>query len=48
MIGLAVAGLAIMGGRQLLRVVPFRWITWVAAIVMAGLAAVSLVAASTG
>ena len=43
-----VAGLAIVGGRQLLRVVPFRWITLVAAVVMAGLAAVSLVAASTG
>ena len=41
-------GLAIMGGRQLSRVVPFRWITRVTAILMAGLAAVSLVVASTG
>jgi putative Ca2+/H+ antiporter (TMEM165/GDT1 family) len=44
----AVGGLAIVGGRQLLRVVPFRWITRAAAIVMAGLAVVSLIAASTG
>jgi hypothetical protein len=35
-------------GRQLLRVVPFRWITRVAAIVMGGLAVVSLVTAVTG
>jgi Ca2+/H+ antiporter, TMEM165/GDT1 family len=44
----AVGGLAIVGGRQLLRVVPFRWITRVAAVVMAGLAIVSLIAAITG
>lgn len=44
----AVGGLAVIGGRQLLRVVPFRWITRVAAVVMAGLAAVSLVAAIRG
>jgi len=44
----AVGGLAIVGGRQLLRVVPFRWITRAAAVVMAGLAAVSLIAAVTG
>jgi putative Ca2+/H+ antiporter (TMEM165/GDT1 family) len=44
----AVGGLAIVGGRQLLRVVPFAWITRVAAVVMAGLAIVSLIAAVTG
>jgi putative Ca2+/H+ antiporter (TMEM165/GDT1 family) len=41
----AVGGLAIVGGRQLLRVVPVRWITRTAAIVMAGLAVVSLIGA---
>ena len=44
----AVGGLAIVGGRQLLRVVPFHWITRIAAVVMAGLAAASLIAAITG
>jgi putative Ca2+/H+ antiporter (TMEM165/GDT1 family) len=44
----AVGGLAIVGGRQLLRVVPFAWITRIAAVVMAGLAIVSLVGAITG
>jgi putative Ca2+/H+ antiporter (TMEM165/GDT1 family) len=44
----AVGGLAIVGGRQLLRVVPFTWITRIAAVVMAGLAIVSLIAAITG
>ena len=44
----AVGGLAIVGGRQLLRVVPFRWITRIAAVVMAGLAIASLIAAITG
>jgi putative Ca2+/H+ antiporter (TMEM165/GDT1 family) len=44
----AVGGLAIVGGRQLLRVVPFRWITRAAATVMAGLAVVSLIAATAG
>ena len=44
----AVAALAIVGGRQLLRVVPFRWITRIAAVVMAGLAIASLIAAITG
>ena len=44
----AVGGLAIVGGRQLLRVMPFRWITRAAAIVMAGLAVVSLIAATAG
>jgi putative Ca2+/H+ antiporter (TMEM165/GDT1 family) len=41
----AVGGLAIVGGRQLLRLVPFNWITRIAAGVMAGLAAASLLAA---
>jgi Ca2+/H+ antiporter, TMEM165/GDT1 family len=44
----AVAALAIVGGRQLLRVVPFQWITRVAAVVMIGLAVASLIAAITG
>jgi putative Ca2+/H+ antiporter (TMEM165/GDT1 family) len=41
----AVGALAIVGGRQLLRVVPFGWITRIAAVVMCALAVVSLVAA---
>ena len=41
----AVGALAITGGRQLLRVVPFAWITRVAAMVMGALAAWSLIAA---
>ncbi|HYY18797.1 MAG TPA: TMEM165/GDT1 family protein [Streptosporangiaceae bacterium] len=44
----AVAALAIVGGRQLLRVVPFAWITRIAAVVMAALAIASLIAAITG
>jgi Ca2+/H+ antiporter, TMEM165/GDT1 family len=44
----AVGALAIVGGRQLLRVVPFTWITRVAALVMIGLAVASLIAAITG
>jgi Ca2+/H+ antiporter, TMEM165/GDT1 family len=44
----AVGGLAITGGRQLLRVVPFRWITRAAAAIMATLAVISLVTAITG
>jgi putative Ca2+/H+ antiporter (TMEM165/GDT1 family) len=44
----AVAALAITGGRQLLRVVPFRWITGTAAVVMIVLAVVSLVTAIRG
>jgi putative Ca2+/H+ antiporter (TMEM165/GDT1 family) len=44
----AVGALAIVAGRQLLRVVPFRWITRAAAMVMAGLAVASLIAATTG
>ncbi len=43
----AVGGLAIVGGRQLLRVAPFRWITRAAAVVLASLAVVSLIAAIT-
>ena len=44
----AVGGLAITGGRQLLRVVPFQWITRTAAAVMTVLAVVSLVTAIAG
>jgi putative Ca2+/H+ antiporter (TMEM165/GDT1 family) len=44
----AVGGLAIVGGRQLLRLVPMVWITRVAAAVMAVLAVVSLVSAVAG
>jgi putative Ca2+/H+ antiporter (TMEM165/GDT1 family) len=44
----AVGALAIVGGRQLLRVVPFKWITRVAALVMIALAVASLIAAITG
>jgi Ca2+/H+ antiporter, TMEM165/GDT1 family len=41
----AVAGLAILGGQGLLRLIPIRWIVRVAALVMVILAGVSLVAA---
>ena len=41
----AVGALAIIGGSQLLRIVPFGWITRIAAVVMGALAVVSLVAA---
>lgn len=44
----AVAALAITGGRQLLRVVPFTWITRTAAAIMTVLAVISLVTAITG
>jgi Ca2+/H+ antiporter, TMEM165/GDT1 family len=44
----AVGALAITGGRQLLRVVPFRWITRTAAAAMTILAVISLVTAITG
>jgi Ca2+/H+ antiporter, TMEM165/GDT1 family len=44
----AVGALAITGGRQLLRIVPFRWITRTAAAFMAVLAVISLVTAITG
>jgi putative Ca2+/H+ antiporter (TMEM165/GDT1 family) len=41
----AVAGLAILGGRGLLRVLPMKWIVRVAALVMVVMAVVSLIAA---
>jgi len=44
----AVGGLAITGGRQLLRIVPFQWITRTAATIMTILAVISLVTAITG
>jgi putative Ca2+/H+ antiporter (TMEM165/GDT1 family) len=44
----AVGALAITGGRQLLRVVPFHWITRTAAAVMIVLASFSLVTALAG
>lgn len=44
----AVGGLAIVGGKGLLRVIPLRLITRLAALVMAGLAAYSLAQAATG
>jgi putative Ca2+/H+ antiporter (TMEM165/GDT1 family) len=44
----AVATLAITGGRQLLRVVPFKWITRTAGTIMIVLAVFSMVTAITG
>ncbi|MGH3780650.1 MAG: TMEM165/GDT1 family protein [Pseudonocardiaceae bacterium] len=44
----AVGALAIIGGRHLLRLIPFTWIVRIAAAVMAILAGVSLVNAVTG
>lgn len=44
----AVAGLAITGGRNLLRVIPITWISRVAAAVMAVMAAFSIVGAALG
>jgi Ca2+/H+ antiporter, TMEM165/GDT1 family len=44
----AVGALAITGGRQLLRVVPFTWITRTAAAIMTVLAVISLVTAISG
>jgi Ca2+/H+ antiporter, TMEM165/GDT1 family len=44
----AVAGLAIAGGRNLLRVIPLTWITRIAAAVMVVLACVSLLSAVRG
>lgn len=44
----AVAALAIVGGRQLLRLLPFAWIIRAAAAVMAVLAVLSLLGAITG
>jgi Ca2+/H+ antiporter, TMEM165/GDT1 family len=41
----AVAGLAIAGGRGLLKVIPLQWITRIAAVIMLVLAGVSLAAA---
>ena len=41
----AVAGLAIVGGRGLLRIIPLAWITRIAAAIMLVLAGVSLAAA---
>jgi putative Ca2+/H+ antiporter (TMEM165/GDT1 family) len=43
-----VALLAILGGRTLLKVLPIRWITRIAATVMVGLGAYSIVAAIAG
>jgi hypothetical protein len=40
-----VGGLAIVGGRGLLKVIPLAWISRIAAMIMLALAAVSLVAA---
>jgi putative Ca2+/H+ antiporter (TMEM165/GDT1 family) len=44
----AVGALASTGGRQLLRIVPFTWITRTAAAIMTVLAVISLVTAITG
>ena len=44
----AVAALAILGGQALLRVIPLKLITRAAALIMAALAAISLVAAISG
>lgn len=43
----AVAGLAILGGRSLLKILPLVWITRVAAVIMLVLAGVSLAAAAS-
>jgi putative Ca2+/H+ antiporter (TMEM165/GDT1 family) len=44
----AVGGLALVGGRTLLAVLPIRWITRIAAVLMAGLAIFSFVEAIRG
>lgn len=44
----AVAGLAILGGQGLLRVLPMKWIARAAALIMLVLAAISLVSAIRG
>jgi len=44
----AVGLLAILGGKTLLRVLPLKWITRAAAVVMLGLSAYSIVAVATG
>jgi Ca2+/H+ antiporter, TMEM165/GDT1 family len=41
------AGLAIVGGRGLLKVVPMTWLTRIAALLMLALAGTSLAAAAT-
>ena len=41
----AVAGLAIVGGRSLLKVIPLTWITRVAAVIMLVMAGISVAAA---
>ena len=41
----AVAGLAIVGGRGLLKVIPLTWITRIAAVIMLVMAGLSLAAA---
>jgi Ca2+/H+ antiporter, TMEM165/GDT1 family len=44
----AVAGLAIAGGRNLLRLIPIVWISRIAAVLMVGMAAFSIVSAVRG
>ncbi|HEU5356789.1 MAG TPA: TMEM165/GDT1 family protein [Actinocrinis sp.] len=44
----AVAALAILGGQALLRLISLKWITRAAAVIMAALAAISLIAAIRG
>jgi putative Ca2+/H+ antiporter (TMEM165/GDT1 family) len=44
----AVAGLAVTGGRQLLRLIPYRWITRIAAAALAALSAATIVSAIAG
>jgi hypothetical protein len=44
----AVAVLAVTGGRQLLRLIPYRWITRIAAAVLAGLSVATIVSAIAG
>jgi Ca2+/H+ antiporter, TMEM165/GDT1 family len=44
----AVAGLAITGGRNLLRLIPITWITRIAAVVMVVMAAFSILSAVRG
>lgn len=44
----AVAALAILGGRSLLKVLPMKWITRIAAVVMIVMAVLSLIAAIRG
>jgi putative Ca2+/H+ antiporter (TMEM165/GDT1 family) len=44
----AVGLLAILGGKSLLKVLPIKWITRIAAVVMAGLGAYSIIAVAQG